>query len=131
MDPLRLHIAAGRRYLVIELIAGTAILTDGRGVFRRPGGPGFVQFAAVDLVELLEWFEKKAPDSEVFTLTEISHLAGEKSSTLHAWVRAGVLTPSVRDRDGTRGRAMLFSRLDALEVAGKGLGQDVKRRGKG
>jgi DNA-binding transcriptional MerR regulator len=114
MEHLRQHVSAGYRYLVIELITGKAMITDGKGVFRRPGGPGWMQLASVDLSFILEQFDQEAPPREAFTLTEVAQMTQQKSPTVHAWVKAGVLTPSIRDRDGTRGKAMLFSRLDAF-----------------
>ena len=90
------------------------MLSDGQGMFRRRRGPGPVQFAVIDLGEILESFDHKAPPREVFTLGEVAAMAGEKPPTVHSWVKTGILVPSMRDRDGTRGRAMLFSRLDAF-----------------
>ncbi len=114
MDALKRCIEGGRRYLVIELVTGTTQLMDSSQVFRRPGGAGLVQFVAVDIAKILEKFDRLAPARETFTLTEIAKMANEKAPTVNAWVRMGVLTPSVRDRDGTQGKAMLFSRLDAF-----------------
>jgi hypothetical protein len=119
------EIQSGRRHLVIELFTGDARLSDGEGVFRRPGGPGPVQFAVIDLVDILEKFDHKAPPREVFTLAEVATVADEKPPTIHSWVKAGILAPSMRDRDGTRGRAMLFSRLDAFMA---GLIASLRRR---
>ena len=78
------------------------------------GGPGLMQLAMIDLKELLEKFDHEAPPRDVFTLREVATMAVEKSPTVHSWVKTGILEPSMRDRDGTRGRAMLFSRLDAF-----------------
>ena len=107
-------VLSGRCYLIIELITGDARLSDGKGAFRRRGGPGPMQLAAIDLGHVLAKFDREAPPREVFTLTEVATMAREKSPTVHSWVKVGILTPSLRDRDGTRGRAMLFSRLDAF-----------------
>ncbi len=95
-------------------MATTRSASSGRVISRRAGGRGWAQFASVDLSFILEKFEQEAPPREVFTLTEVAQMTQEESPTVHAWVKAGVLAPSVRDRDGTRGRAMLFSRLDAF-----------------
>ncbi len=108
------QISEGRHFLVIELITGEVMLTDGSDVFQGPGGPGFVQFVTVDLREILKRFEKLAPPREAFTLSEVAAMATEKSPTVNSWVKSGLLTPSIRDRNGTRGRAMLFSRVDAF-----------------
>ncbi len=107
-------INSDKHYLVIELVTGKTILSNGRDVFRRPGGPGFVQFVVVDLEDIQNKFQKKAPSRDTFTLTEIAKMAAEKSPTVHAWVKAGIIIPSKRDRDGTRGRKMLFDREDAF-----------------
>jgi DNA-binding transcriptional MerR regulator len=114
MEYIRNEVHAGRRHLFIELTTGDAMLSDGQGMFRRRRGPGPVQFAVIDLGEILESFDHKAPPREVFTLGEVAAMAGEKPPTVHSWVKTGILVPSMRDRDGTRGRAMLFSRLDAF-----------------
>ena len=111
---LRKQIESGYRYLVVELVTRTAQLSNGQDLFQRPGGPGLVQFMVVDLADILKEFEQKAPAREVFTLTEIAEMAQEKSPTVNVWVRDGLLEASVRDRDGTRGRAMLFDRTDAF-----------------
>ena len=74
----------------------------------------WVQFVCVDLQEIFRKFQREAPPRETFTLTEVARMAQEQSPTVNAWVRSGVLTPSVRNRDGTQGRAMLFDRMDAL-----------------
>ena len=114
MESLKNEVQAGRRYLLIELITGDAVISNGQDTFRRRGGPGFMQFVVIDLSTVLERFEREAPPREAFTLTEVATMAVEKSPTVHSWVKAGILTPSLRARDGTRGRAMLFSRLDAF-----------------
>ena len=114
MKYLQNEVHAGRRYLIIELIEGKAMLSDGQGTFRRPGGPGWMEFAVIDLGVILEKFDREAPPREVFTLVEVATMACEKPPTVHSWVKTGILAPSMRDRDGTRGRAMLFSRLDAF-----------------
>ena len=114
MQYLQNEVHADRRYLIIELITGKAMLSDGQATFRRPGGPGWMQFAVIDLGVILEKFDREAPPREVFTLAEVATMALEKPPTVHSWVKTGILAPSMRDRDGTRGRAMLFSRLDAF-----------------
>lgn len=114
MESLRNEVDSGRRHLVIELVTGEAMLSDGQDVFRRAGGPGSVQFAVIDLGDILERFDRDAPPREVFTLREVAEMAVEKPPTVHSWVKTGILAPSLRERDGTRGRAMLFSRLDAF-----------------
>ena len=114
MQYLQNEVHADRRYLIIELITGKAMLSDGQATFRRPGGPGWMQFAVINLGVILEKFDREAPPREVFTLAEVATMALEKPPTVHSWVKTGILAPSMRDRDGTRGRAMLFSRLDAF-----------------
>ena len=114
MEYLQNAVNSGRDHLVIELVTGTAMLLDSQSVFRRPGGPGPMQIVVIDLSVILEQFEREAPPREVFTLREVATMAKEKPPTVHSWVKAGILIPSMRDRDGTRGRAMLFSRLDAF-----------------
>ncbi len=114
MEHLQKEVQSGRDHLVIELVTGAALLLDEQGVFRRPDGPGPMQIVVVDVGVILERFEREAPPREVFTLREVATMAVEKPPTVHSWVRAGILAPSMRDRDGTRGRAMLFSRLDAF-----------------
>lgn len=108
------HIEAGYRYLVIELITGQTRLMRREDVFRRPGGTGLMQFVIVDLATIVQRFEEEAPPREAFTLSEVAVMAQQKGPTVHAWIKAGMLTPSIRGRDGTRGRAMLFSRRDAF-----------------
>jgi len=114
MQTIRRHLDANLRYLVIELITGVTRLLRANEVFQRPSGPGFVQFVVVDLQVIYERFEREAMPQEAFTLSEVAVMAQQKGPTLHSWIKAGVLTPSIRDRDGTQGRAMLFSRLDAF-----------------
>ena len=114
MESLRNEVRSGQRHLVIELVTGEAMLSDGQDVFRRPGGQGQMQFAVIDLGEILERFDREAPPREVFTLREVATMALEKPPTVHSWVKTGILAPSLRERDGTRGRVMLFSRLDAF-----------------
>ena len=114
MEYLQNEVHSGRHHLVIELIKGKAMLLDEQGVFRRPGGPGLMQLVLIDIRVILEKFDREAPPRKVFTLCELATMAMEKPPTVHSWVKAGVLSPSMRDRDGTRGRAMLFSRLDAF-----------------
>ncbi len=114
MEYLRNEVRLGRDHLVIELVTGTARLSGMHDTFRRPGGPGPMQIVVIDLGVILERFEHDALPREVFTLREVATMAKEKPPTVHSWVKAGILAPSMRDRDGTRGRAMLFSRLDAF-----------------
>lgn len=114
MQTIQQHFAENGRYLVIELISGETKLMKADEVFQRPGGPGWVQFVVVDLQEILEKFDKESLRREAFTLSELAGMAQQKGPTVHSWIKAGVLTPSIRDRDGTRGRAMLFSRHDAF-----------------
>ena len=114
MEYLYNEVHSGRHLLVIELVTGTAMLSDKQGFFHRPGGPGLMQIVVMDLEVVLERFEREAPPREVFTLREVAKMAIQKPATVHSWVKAGILAPSMRDRDGTRGRAMLFSRLDAF-----------------
>lgn len=114
MQRIRRQIEEGRRFLVIELIGGKADLMKRDDVFQRPGGPGLVQFAIVDIAGILEKFDNEAPPREEFTLTEVATMAQENGPTVNSWVKAGIVTPSIRGRDGTRGRAMLFGRQDAF-----------------
>lgn len=114
MEYLQNEVNLGRRYLIIALDNGEAMLSNGHGKFRRPGGPVLLDCAVIDLRIILEKFEHDAPPRDVFTLREVAKMAVEKPPTVHSWVKAGILAPSMRDRDGTRGRAMLFSRLDAF-----------------
>ncbi len=114
MEYLQNEVQSGRDHLVIELVTGVAMLSDMQGVFRRPGGPGPMQIVMVDLGAILKKFDHESPPRDVFTLREVATMAVEKPPTVHSWVKAGILIPSMRDRDGTRGRAMLFSRLDAF-----------------
>lgn len=114
MEYVQNEIHSGRRYLIIALDKGEAMLSDGHSRFRRSGGPVLADCAVIDLSVALEKFERKASPREVFTLREVATMAKEKPPTIHSWVKAGILVPSMRDRDGTRGQAMLFSRLDAF-----------------
>ena len=114
MEYLKSEISSGRDHLVIELITSTALLIDINVGFRRPGGSGLMQIVLVNLSDILEQFEREALPYKAFTLSDVAIMAREKPPTIHSWVKAGILVPSMRDRDGTRGRAMLFSRLDAF-----------------
>ncbi|QDU44567.1 hypothetical protein Mal52_30510 [Symmachiella dynata] len=114
MHTIQQQIANGQKYLVIELLEGTAALMKQDEVFVRPEGPGPMQMAVIDLEELLEKFEREAPPRQTFMLTEVATMAQQKGPTVHAWIKADILTPSIRDRSGTKGRAMLFSRRDAF-----------------
>jgi hypothetical protein len=125
-DIIQRHIEAGRRYLILDLVTDTLVLTDGQELIRRPGGAGLMQCLYVDLAQLLDKFEQEASPQQAFTLAEISTMAAEQSATVNSWIKAGVLTPSVRDRDGTRGRAMLFDRTDAFIAC---LVASLRRRG--
>ena len=81
---------ANENYLLIELITGKAEVTDGTGVFQRPGGTGFVQFAVVNLDTVRGKFERDAPSRNAFTLSEIAQLAAENCH-LHLWATSPLL----------------------------------------
>lgn len=111
---IRTQLEAGRRCLMIELVTGTAVLTDGSEPIRRPGGRGWMQFACIDIADCFAMFEAKALPREAFTLSEISAMCETEATTVTSWVRGGILKASIRQRDGTRGKAMLFDRTDAF-----------------
>ena len=49
---------------MIELITGQTGLVKPEEVFKRPGGPGWMQFIVVDLQTILQKFEREAPPRE-------------------------------------------------------------------
>src|SRR4051794_19132091 len=63
------------------------------------------------------------------TLPQISCRTGVPGSTLDQWVRAGIITPSIRAGSGRgRGKDRLFSETDALAFA---VAAELRRRGVG
>lgn len=112
--PIESHIRAKREFLVVELISGQARVCNQDDIVRRPHGQEAMQLAVVDLKKVYRRFNREAPPKQTFTLSEIAALADEKGPTVNVWAKAGVLTPSIRDRSGVQGRAMLFDRTDAF-----------------
>lgn len=113
-DQLR-AILEGGPHIVVELISGMVKIGSFQDIATKQKWVGAAQFAALDLQAIWAKFDRLAPHRPVFTLPEISVMASENSPTVNAWIKDGVVVPSVRNREG-RGTAMLFSRDDAFVV---------------
>lgn len=98
-------------YLVLDCESGEASLAAANAMIGHLGGNRFI----MDAQEALNKFVGMAGDRDEFSLKDVAATAGIDYHAAHAWMRRGVITPSIREAAGAgTGRGPVFSTTDVF-----------------